>query len=389
MYGYGNSMFLATHGILARTNAAVLPVNTVAPAITGTAQEGQTLTCSTGTWTGTPIITYTYQWKRNGSNIGSATNSTYTLVTADVGQSIKCTVTATNGAGSVNADSNTVTPTAALLLDTYSGASAAYSLRKLRTAYSGSAIRVRRSSDNAEQNIAFVNNVLDTASLLTFCGAGSGFVTTWYDQSGNANNFTSNTAVNQPQIVSLGVVTASSNGLPSVNFGGSTSTYFLNSPTNFLNNTATPISMFNTWRVIDYTNSNSGVFAPSTTNSLGLEILQTSIISRRSLLRLNNVLKNDNSGAAYQLWNDNTSTNTSLILTSSSTAAYKNGSAVTLTNSTGIANLSSGVTSYSMGRYATTNYMAGDIQEIVFYNLDQSSNRVGIESNINAYYGIY
>jgi hypothetical protein len=85
------------------------PVNTVAPAITGTAQEGQTLTCSTGTWSGSP--SYTYQWKRNGSNIGSATNSTYTLVTADVGQSIKCTVTATNFIGSASADSNTVTPT--------------------------------------------------------------------------------------------------------------------------------------------------------------------------------------------------------------------------------------------------------------------------------------
>ena len=85
------------------------PVNTVAPAITGTAQEGQTLSCSTGTWSGSP--TYAYQWKRNGSNIGSATNSTYVLVTADVGQSIKCTVTATNFIGSASADSNTVTPT--------------------------------------------------------------------------------------------------------------------------------------------------------------------------------------------------------------------------------------------------------------------------------------
>lgn len=91
------------------------PVNSVAPALSGTAQEGQTLTCSTGTWSGTP--TYTYQWKRNGSNIGSATNSTYTLVTADVGQSILCTVTATNGAGSVNADSNTVTPTSSVDAD--------------------------------------------------------------------------------------------------------------------------------------------------------------------------------------------------------------------------------------------------------------------------------
>ena len=91
------------------------PVNSVAPALSGTAQEGQTLTCSTGTWSGTP--TYSYQWKRNGSNIGSATNSTYVLVTADVGQSIKCTVTATNALGSSNADSNTVTPTSSVDAD--------------------------------------------------------------------------------------------------------------------------------------------------------------------------------------------------------------------------------------------------------------------------------
>lgn len=91
------------------------PINTVAPALSGTAQEGQTLTCSTGTWSGSP--TYAYQWKRNGNNIGSATNSTYTLVTADVGQSIKCTVTATNFSGSANADSNTVTPTSSVDAD--------------------------------------------------------------------------------------------------------------------------------------------------------------------------------------------------------------------------------------------------------------------------------
>ena len=56
----------------------------------------------------------TYQWKRNGSNIGSATSSTYVLVTADVSQSITCQVTATNGSGSASATSNTITPIAAV-----------------------------------------------------------------------------------------------------------------------------------------------------------------------------------------------------------------------------------------------------------------------------------
>lgn len=90
-------------------SAATPPVNTVAPAITGTAETGQTLSCSTGTWTGTATITYAYQWKRDGANIGSATASTYLLVAADSGKVITCTVTATNGAGSASATSNSVT----------------------------------------------------------------------------------------------------------------------------------------------------------------------------------------------------------------------------------------------------------------------------------------
>ena len=54
-------------------------------------------------------------------------------------------------------------------LDSLSASSAAaYSTRKLRSAYAGQCMNVRRSSDNATQDIGFVNNVLDTASLLTF-----------------------------------------------------------------------------------------------------------------------------------------------------------------------------------------------------------------------------
>ena len=59
-----------------------------------------------------------------------------------------------------------------LLLDTYSGAAAAYSLRKLRNDYTGSAITVRRSSDNTSTNIGFDGNGnLDTTALTTFVGS--------------------------------------------------------------------------------------------------------------------------------------------------------------------------------------------------------------------------
>jgi len=92
------------------------------------------------------------------------------------------------------------------LLDDYPNSAAAYSLRLLRSAYTGSAIRVRRSSDNTEQDIGFVNNQLDVSDLQSFCSGTGGFVTTWYDQSGNGYNATQTTAANQPQIVSSGSV---------------------------------------------------------------------------------------------------------------------------------------------------------------------------------------
>lgn len=83
------------------------PLNTVAPAVTGTAQVRQTLSCSTGTWTAAPpSITYTYQWKANGSPISGATSSTYNIAVAYFGQSISCDVTATNIVGSTTASSN-------------------------------------------------------------------------------------------------------------------------------------------------------------------------------------------------------------------------------------------------------------------------------------------
>jgi hypothetical protein len=86
------------------------------------------------------------------------------------------------------------------ILDLYPNAAAAYSLRLLRTAYSGNAILLRRSSDNATQQIGFVDGNFDLASATAFIGGGSGFIVTWYDQSGNGRNVTNAVAANQPKL---------------------------------------------------------------------------------------------------------------------------------------------------------------------------------------------
>lgn len=87
-----------------------LPINTDAPAVTGTVVVGNSLSCSTGTWTGAPAPTFTYQWQQGSSNIGSATSSSYSVAAGDIGSTLRCVVTATNSLGVTSANSpNTIT----------------------------------------------------------------------------------------------------------------------------------------------------------------------------------------------------------------------------------------------------------------------------------------
>ena len=115
------------------------------------------------------------------------------------------------------------------ILNQFPGASLGLSLDKLDKNYTGSAIKVRRTSNQDELDIGFVNNELDTASLLDFVGSGNGFVTIIYDQVGS-NNMTQTSAILQGQIVSNGEVILKG-GKPCIirrsasNDGGYLSTY--------------------------------------------------------------------------------------------------------------------------------------------------------------------
>lgn len=93
------------------TSSCQGPINTSPPAVSGTATQGQTLTSSTGTWSGSTPMTYTYQWQRCDSSgascapISGATAGTYTLQSGDVDSTIRSQVTASNSGGGSSAQS--------------------------------------------------------------------------------------------------------------------------------------------------------------------------------------------------------------------------------------------------------------------------------------------
>ncbi|WGK94385.1 MULTISPECIES: putative Ig domain-containing protein [Flavobacterium] len=145
-----------------------------------------------------------------GLSLNTATGAitgTPTAITA----SASYIITATNGLGSTTA--NITIEVRGFVLDKIGintsqvFASLAYSLRKLSSSYTGSAIKVRNSLNNT-LDIGFVGDNLDEASLVSFVnlGNGSGYVDTWYDQSGYGNHLRNTTLSSQPQIAALGAV---------------------------------------------------------------------------------------------------------------------------------------------------------------------------------------
>jgi N-formylglutamate amidohydrolase len=90
---------------------SVPPANTTLPAISGTPHAGQTLACSTGTWSGSTPQTDAYAWLREGTPIAGATTNHYTVTTTDTGHQLRCRVTASNLAGSASAQSAPLTIT--------------------------------------------------------------------------------------------------------------------------------------------------------------------------------------------------------------------------------------------------------------------------------------
>jgi hypothetical protein len=269
---------------------------------------------------------------------------------------------------------------AALLLDTYTGAAAAYSVRKLRTAYAGSAIRVRRSSDNAEQDIGFSGGNLDTSALTTFVGANNGFVTTWYDQSGNALNAIQTTAVNQPQIVSSGAV-ITENSKPTMTFDGTNDSFVTSTNAGITTN----FSLFSLASGQSTSiNQERGIIGINSFGN-GLWIERTSYSNALNIY-ISNATKEGTTGElplagfAYKIFSTVRLQNSYLKSFINATQNINETSGLITTNS-----ITNGV--LNVGKSDIT--WKGNIGEVILYASDQNSNLSGIRTNINTYYAIY
>jgi len=113
------------------------------------------------------------------------------------------------------------------LLDAYgTDVNRAYSVRQLSSTATN-CLQVKRASDSATQNIGFVNNELDTASIASFCSGTTGYVSIWYDQSSNGYDAIEATT-NGPVIFDAGSVpTSSIQGKPMLDYAdGATDSSF-------------------------------------------------------------------------------------------------------------------------------------------------------------------
>lgn len=134
-----------------------------------------------------------------GLTLNATTGEISGTASAEGSYSFTIRVTDTNGDFDEEAlEIEVLAPIAFLIDDNSLTTAVAYGVRKLRNAYSGAGIRVRRDSDDAQQDIGFDGEGLDWAAATSFASGADLFVTKWYDQSGNGNDLLQSTTGNQP-----------------------------------------------------------------------------------------------------------------------------------------------------------------------------------------------
>ena len=257
------------------------------------------------------------------------------------------------------------------ILDAYSGAVAAYSLRKLKRGV-GAVVRVRRDNDDAEAD--FTASEVTNGTLTTWTGSNDGFVKTLYDQTGNLNHMTAASDGAQPKIVNGGALLTNNGKVTMVGDGDTV-----------LQGTAISLTGDMAFAIV-------GVFNESGQDAMMIGGTVSVTGNGYFWLHADDHLHIENSSETgfqdftitspleeQKLWfvrRDGTTIGLSI-----------DGTEVTATEL--VTQEQPFVVSRIFGGYASNYDLDGEIQEIILYNSDQTSNRTGIEANINDYYSIY
>ena len=262
----------------------------------------------------------------------------------------------------------------------FGGASAAYSLRNI-----GSdglpVVRVRRSNDNAEDN--FSAHQVTSGALEAFVGASNdGFVEILFDQSGNFRHLIQESATNQPKIVSSGsLVTV--NGKPAISFDGSDNFLEASGSSSDVSDEVaysfSPSGDFGIFFVTKNVGGTSGNLIDSRdAGGDGIFVQQRSTASIR--FKYNGESNLDVSAAL------NTQHFASLILNGTTlSASVDGGTAQTTTVTAGVDTTQNLVIGAG---FNNLNFIDAEVQELIFYENSQSSNKSEIEANINNFYSI-
>jgi hypothetical protein len=266
------------------------------------------------------------------------------------------------------------------LLDEFSGAAAAYSLRDLSLLRNAPVVRVRRDNDDAEQD--FTATEVSDGTLAAWVGAGNnGFVRTWYDQSGNSSDVTQSSYGLQPQIVDNGSV-ITENSKPAIYFNDS-----LLGSTGLIDVTQ-DLSMFTVISPQTNPATQDGAWGQfsSELNSLYNYVaygFRSGGYFTRIQTTPTTVVANgfDTTSQSQSLVSDVVKWST---LTNTFTVNGIVGNDPNLGRST------TSVVSIALGaRPVADDFTYINLQEVVLYPSDQSANRAAIEANINAHYSIF
>ncbi len=186
---------MPTNSFVAVTDNALsgTPINITVPANT-----------NPGTYTGTITVKNANGSVSDGSTFTLSVTPLPTLTISGT-TSISAGSSTTLTASGANTYSWSIGGSQATPLDSTAQSKLAVGLRKLLSSYTGSAVRLRRSTDNVEQDFGFFGSDLDLASITTFLGGVNGYVTKLYDQSGNGNDLIQANSSLQPLFVANGL----------------------------------------------------------------------------------------------------------------------------------------------------------------------------------------